>query len=243
MKVRLFTFLMLAGVIVAFSACKKEESEARYLSYATVSDGSNKVLISDGDVQRLYVSENASGFNDWTNGKRLIVDYTVIREHESASMIKSYYVRLNNVYSILTKNPIKKSFLNTTAREDSIGHDPINIRECWFANDYLNIDFTIYRNNPNIKHFVNLVVDDSKTTATDVYVELRHNAYSDFPNIGVWGNVSFKISDYIVPPNNSVLFHLSRTTYNGEQKTDTMTYRSGLIALAPAAKFTRSLLQ
>ncbi len=235
--------MMLAILVVSFSACKKEESEARYLAYATVTDGSNNVLISDGDAQRLYVAENATGLADWTNGKRVIIDYTIIREDASASLVKSYYVRLNSVYSILTKNPVKKSFLSSTAREDSIGHDPINIRDYWFANDYLNVDFSIYRNNPNTKHFINLVLDDSKSTTDDVYLELRHNAYFDLQSIGSWGNVSFKVSDLVVSPKTSVKLHLSRLTYDGVVKTDTMTYTKTPIAFAPAVKYPRSLIQ
>lgn len=243
MKSSFFTFIILCIVLFSFSACKEDEGEARFLAYATVTDGPNKVLISDGEVQRLFVVENASEMSNWTTGKRVIVDYTIIREHESASMLKSYYVRLNSVYDVLTKTVVKKSFLNTTAREDSIGHDPINIRNYWFANDYLNIDFMLYRNNPGVKHFVNLVVDDSKSTADDVYLELRHNAYFDLQTISTWGNVSFKVADLVVPPKTSVKLHLSRFTYDGAVKTDTLNYTLGVTYLAPVARSSRLFIQ
>jgi hypothetical protein len=140
----------------------------------------------------------------------------------------------------LTKNPVKKSFLSTTAREDSIGHDPINLRDVWFANVYMNINFGLYRNNPGVRHFINLVVDDSKSTADDVYVELRHNAYFDLQSISTAGNVSFKISDFVVPPKTTVKIHLSRLTYNGTVATDTISYNSASNILLSPKTFLRS---
>lgn len=237
-------FLLLAGwMILSLTSCNKEAEEDRILAYATITDATNKILVTDVEGERLYVEQNATGITTWTNGARLVVDYTRIRVHENASMLKSYYVRINGVYPILTKSTIRKSFLNTTAREDSIGHDPINLRDVWFANDYINVNFGIYRNNPGIIHLINLVIDDSKSTSDMVYAELRHNAYFDLQSVGTFGNVSFKISDYVVPPKTSVKIVLSRLTYSGALKSDTLTYNSGSAALAPVVHFTRSLIQ
>lgn len=229
MKNRVFFALIVSLILCTFSACKEEERDNRHLAYATIINATDKALTTDVDGELLYVQENESGFTDWTVGKRLIVDYSIVTDRNVTSTPKSYNVKLNCVYTILTKNPVKKSFLNTTLRDDSIGHDPINVRSVWFANSYLNIDFGIYRNDPGIRHFINLVKDDSKSTSDDVFVELRHNAYHDLQSIGSWGNVSFNISDFVMPPKSSVKIHLSRLTYTGEVKTDTLTYNTGII--------------
>lgn len=229
MKNRVHFALIISLTLFILASCKEEERDNRHLAYATIINGTDKVLVTDVNGQNLYVAENQSGFTDWSNGKRVIVDYSIVDEHGDFNATKSYNIRLNSVYTILTKLPVNKSFLNTTQRDDSIGHDPINLRSVWFANVYLNIDFGIYRNDPGIRHFINLVKDDSKSTSDDVYVELRHNAYHDLQSIGSWGNVSFNVSDFVVPPKSSVKIHLSRLTYTGEVKTDTLTYNSAII--------------
>ena len=244
MKSKFLTIMVLTIVVVSFSACEKDrENENRDLSYATITDSANKVLTTDVDGVRLNVEENASVVGDWTVGRRVIIDYTKVREDANASVYKVIYIKVNGIYSILTKNPIKLSFLNSTTRVDSIGHDPINLHDVWFANSYININFGLYRNDPGVRHFINLVVDDSKTTSDDAYIELRHNAYFDLQSVSTWGNVSFKISDLIVSPKTSIKLHLSRLTYSGEVKTDTITYNANVSSIAPLASFTRSLVQ
>ncbi|MDD2797496.1 MAG: NigD-like C-terminal domain-containing protein [Bacteroidales bacterium] len=243
MKTRYILFSILLLAVFALSSCQKEdESSSRFLAYATISDAANHVLMTDIDAERLYVEENSNIVGEWVDGRRVIVDYTVLRQHENASILKSYYVKVNSTYSILTKNPVKKSFLSSPVREDSIGHDPINIHDVWFAGNYMNINFALWRDDPGVTHFINLVIDDSKTTSDDVYAELRHNAFADAKLISAWGNVSFKVSDYLVSPKSSFKIHLSRQTYSGEFKTDTITYNSGLSLMKPVV-LSRSLVQ
>ena len=233
MKRSFLVISMIVLVVVGFLSCNKEDNEERYLSYATINDATNKVLKTDYSSSILYVEEGIENVPQWVAGKRLVIDYTILRAHESASMLKTYYVKINGVYDVLTKMPVKQSFLDSKARVDSIGHDPINLEDIWFTTNYLNINFSLYRNNPSVKHFINLVVDDTKTTADDVFVELRHNAYFDLQSYYRLGNVSFDVSSFVVAPKTSVKIHLSRLTYSGEMKTDTMTYKLSVLA-APA---------
>jgi hypothetical protein len=241
MKKTHLLFSIVAILTLSFSSCKNDDkNEARYISYATITDGANKVIVTDNESITLYVEQNSGVVAEWKDGKRLVVDCTVLRKLDNATTGKVYYVKVNQVYDVLTKYPVMQSFLNTKERDDSIGHDSINLHEIWFANAYLNMNFGIYRSDPGIKHFINLVVDDSKSTPNDVYAELRHKAYSDLRSVYSLGNISFNVSGLVVSPKTSVRIHLSRKTYSGEMKTDTVTYEVGVAKMASEAAIVRS---
>ena len=91
----------------------------------------------------------------------------------------NYYVRLYGLDDVLTKVPVKQSFIheNEGVRQDSIGNDPINVQEAWFGGRYLNVEFRIpVKDGSKEKHFINLVQDDVVAHHDTVYVTLRHNA-------------------------------------------------------------------
>lgn len=95
---------------------------------------------------------------------------------------------------LLTKMPVYLSEL-TPDEIDSLGTDPIDIENAWFgAGEYLNIEFIIFVNDPQKAHFLNLVVDEEKSTPEEVFVTLRHNAFKDETRQKGWGRVSFDIA-------------------------------------------------
>lgn len=222
------TFMAILGL--SFTSCSKDDNESRYLSYTTVYDAVAKTLMLDSDSSLLVAEEGSEilGSVNWVDRKRLILDYTVLRTQVNGSK-STHYVKINNYYSVLTKAPRYKSLLTTEAN-DSIGTDPINLYGVWFANDYMNINFGIYRNNPYITHYINLVIDDTKTTGDEIYAELRHNAYADFTYRFVQGNVSFDMQKLLTPPRANVKIYLTRKTYTSGVKTDTLTYTGGNVS-------------
>lgn len=230
MKRNAFIITLLAIVGFSFISCNKDDNESRYLSYTTVNDAVAKTLILDSDSSMLVAEEGSEvlGSGNWVDRKRLILDYTVLRSVVNGSKT-THYVRINNYYSVLTKAPRYKSLLSTAAN-DSIGSDPINLYGVWFANNYMNINFGIYRNSPAITHYINLVIDDTKTTQDEIYAELRHNAYADFTYRFVQGNVSFDMMKLLTPPRANVKIYLTRKTYSSGVKTDTLTYTVGSIS-------------
>lgn len=238
MKKSVLLFSLITSIGLGFSSCNNSDDESRYLSYTTVNDATAKTLILDADSSILVAEQGSEilGTSNWTDRKRLILDYTVLRSDESR---KTRYVKINNYYSVLTKNPIKLSTLNTQELRDSIGYDPVNLQGAWFASGYLNINFVLYRQSPTLKHMINLVVDDSKTTADEIFVELKHNAFRDFQSYPAQGNASFDLKDYLTTPKASVKVYLSRNTYgpSGTYKTDTLTYTGG------ASIATKSVIQ
>ncbi len=232
MKSLFFTTAAICLAMVAFTSCRDEKTEERYMAYSTAITTD---LIQSDEGGLLYVQENKSGAT-WVSGERLIVDYTRLSDRGTTAE-KAYNVRINQAYKVLTKSLVPLSFLNTQARVDSIGSDPIDIVDLWFAGKYMNINFIIFRNNPSLKHFVNLVVNDTLSTASNLYVELRHNAYYDMTSFRTVGNASFDISGYLpqtLMPQ-ALKVHISRRSYNGSMLTDTVTYNynSGLVLKSP----------
>ena len=144
----------------------------------------------------------------------------------------NYYIRLYGVDDVLTKVPVKQSFINEDeeVRQDSIGNDPINVREAWFGGRYLNVEFRIpVKDGSKEKHFINLVQDDVGTHNDTVYVTLRHNAYGEKPDTGndrgnySWGRgrVSFDLTSIVPEGQTSVPVKLLWTEY-GKNTSETV---------------------
>ncbi len=126
---------------------------------------------------------------------------------------------------LLTKNPVFSSALSPH-QQDSIGHDPIEIVDIWFGGEkYLNINFAIYRNVPNLLHFINLVVDDDASSFDRKVLQFRHNAYNDYLVRLVPGRVSFDISSLLAEELDSVKLVVTWQTYGNGIRKDSGYYK------------------
>ena len=80
---------------------------------------------------------------------------------------------------------------------------------------YLNIEFIIFVNDPQKAHFLNLVVDEEKSTPEEVFVTLRHNAFKDETRQKGWGRVSFDIAGLVPAGKDQIKVTLQWTGYSG----------------------------
>jgi len=225
----------LCFAILFLNSCRDEKPEDRYVAYSTALSAD---LIQSDEGTLLYVQENKSEAT-WVANERLIVDYTRLSDRATTGQ-NALNVRVNQAYKVLTKSLVPLTFLNTQTRIDSIGRDPIDIVDLWFAGKYMNINFYVYRNDPNQKHFINLVVNDTLSTVSNLYVELRHNAYYDMTSFKTVGNASFDISGYLpqtLMPQ-ALKVHITRRSYSGVMLTDTVTYnyQGGVVLKSPSVK-------
>lgn len=257
------TVLMSFALAAVLGACKDNDEYyyvtpgGGWLSYGNLekidNGGYSKYAIRRDDGSRLILTDGI-GINssEASEDMRVYAYYSILgseRDELGLEGHMNYYIRLFGIDDVLTKTPVKQSFINANeeVRLDSIGNDPINVSEAWFGGKYLNVEFYIpVKENSSTSHFINLVQEDVVAHGDTVYVTLRHNAYDDKPAAGenpngksfdwVWGNVSFDLTSLIPEGKTSVPVKLIWTAYK-ENSSDTKTLEdSGLFTLDAQTK-------
>jgi hypothetical protein len=153
------------------------------------------------------------------NGKRVLVNFEILSDKEANKNI--YEVSVNGFYNLLSKPVVRESFIlqDEQARRDSIGNDPFNDVFAWFGGDYINIDFEVFHSNySDVKHMINLIYDDTRSSSDTLYLTLRHNAYGELPHQGNFmylgkGKCSFKLADLLPAGVTSKTIKLNWTEY------------------------------
>lgn len=191
---------------------------------------------------------------DFKEGSRVYARYSVIgsvRDAEGLEGYMNYYIRLYGYQDVLTKQPVKQSFIdgNEAHRQDSIGDDPLCVVGAWFGGKFLNVEFVVpVKENSQERHFINVVMDDVTFHNDTVYLTLRHNAYQDRPLAGediwgkryVWntGNVSFDLTSVLPDNATSVPVKLLWKEYKKNSTEIEQMSDSGLFTIVPwAVKF------
>ena len=109
-----------------------------------------------------------------------------------------YNAVLMHVEDILTKD----IYCMPAEKEDSIGHDRINMTHQWIAGGCLNLQYQLLHGTDNTqKHMLNLVVNQAAADNVDdgiLTLELRHNAFEDEQTVLSNGIVSFRL-DAVAP--------------------------------------------
>ena len=221
----LFLFA-LSGLVL--SSCLKDETGwgTYYVNYGIIQGTSSNFSIVTDEGEVLHVVENKDPGFEIADGKRVVVNYSVLATNED-----SKDVRINELVDLLTKLPVLSSSLSST-QQDSIGFNPIEVTDVWFGGaKYLNINFMVYRANANIKHFINLVVNENESTIDRKVVQLRHNAYDDPWVTQSYGRVSFDVSSLLPAGMDSIKLVLKWHTYGDDIKCDSGYYKPGFQAV------------
>lgn len=135
-----------------------------------------------------------------------------------------HLVKVNDMVEILTKG----IFDLTPEKADSIGNDPIRIKDYWFTDDYLTIRFA-YSGGATI-HYINLVRDVNNPENEDglPVLEFRHNRNDDPYHYLMHGTVSFNLASLKDEAATSVDFVLKATDFDGHEPfEETLTYTYG----------------
>ena len=239
MRNKTWKFALICSLIVmAFTACDDDDEYyyvgggSSWISYGNLEKIDNgtrsKFAIRRDDGSRLIVTEGLPiHFDEATDDLRVYANYSIVGSERDETGLEgrmNYYIRLYRLRDVLTKDPVKQSFINEDEeqRQDSIGNDPINVREAWFGGRYLNVEFNIpVTSDSKVQHFINLVQDDVVAHNDTVYVTLRHNAYGEKPDTGndrgnyFWarGQVSFDLTSIVPEGQKSVPVKLIWTEY------------------------------
>lgn len=206
--------IAIVGAALLFPGCDHDECgyslNRVWVTTATIdtAQASPFVIITDGG-DRLFPSASAVPWFRVRDGQRVWVSYTIL---DDAHGNIDYLVRVNDLSEILTKGILTL----TPANADSIGHDPVIIRDYWFTGDYLTIRF-LYGGG-GVIHYINLVQDVNNPVNENgiPILEFRHNRNNDPYNFRMRGTVSFNLTSLRVDGVNSVEFVLRARNFEGE---------------------------
>lgn len=214
-------FGMLAGIMVMLTSCLDDDDDMYSLGKFWVQLGivekqgsdSYTVTLDDGSVIYPVVGNYYGTRLD--DEERVLVNFTILSDKLVSDTLNEYYVKINSVDKIL-----KKGILDIIPSiEDSIGNDPVIMRDIWLSkNQLLNVQIKYYGNYK--VHFINLVKQPGNLTADmqPILLELRHNENNDPRDYSRTGIVTFDLSAIQIPGVDSVRFKVESEDYSG--KTD-----------------------
>lgn len=208
--------LIVVGFVLSFlPGCDLDDDEDFYLDNAWVGFGlvqkegseSMTILMDDGEV--LYPLGGT--WSELKDNDRVLTNFTILGNRDNEDHDEQYFVRINAIRKILYKGIIEI----TPAIEDSIGNDPIKVKDCWIKKNLLNFDLKYYGGEK--VHFINLVKQPGVAPANGpILLELRHNNNDDKQNYSLSGVVTFDLSSLKVSGKDSVQIKVVAKDFNNQ---------------------------
>lgn len=203
MKISKLLGLSLAGILAlspVLESCdwNNDDDQANSMALVTVKVNTDKTIWGLTDENdKIYFNPSSGIITSYkaTDGQRAIIYFNALSEKISGY---DYNADVRGIQDILTKE-IKKV---TTAAQDTLGDDAVNIVKAWIGGGYLNVQLNFYTSG-TVTHVIN--VEDNQLNASaeekdDNYVnlELRHNKNKDPYDRGTLATayVCFKLGDY-----------------------------------------------
>lgn len=171
MKNTIRQIISIATVIVALCAASCQKDDTLYYGNFTMGNVVDGKFVSDQGNTFNVVEQLCGGQLDTM--KRAIMVCDVLKETEGKE--NEYDIRLTQLSSVLTKDPIATS---DAVGEDLMAADPIHLEKIWYSGGYLNLYITVpFDKTLDKKHLINLIYNTEEDGS--LTLELRHNAYSD----------------------------------------------------------------
>lgn len=216
-----FVFGIFVGFLFLFVGCNDDDSYSLndiWLGFGVIqkSDAASpsespNIIMDNKDVLVPIASNYPAGWlSKFDNGERVLVNYTILDEDINSSLPR-YFVKVNSIEDVLMKGVMDITPVN----EDSIGNDPIIVKNYWMTDSLLNFKLEYW--GYNSIHFLNLVkhpdaiVEDNQP----VELELRHNANNDDESIPFTAYVSFSLNSLRIESRDSIRFSFTSTDYDG----------------------------
>jgi hypothetical protein len=223
-------FGLLIGLMVVATGCLDEEGYSvndMWVGFGMVEQVNSdplqyKINMDNGDVLVPVASGFAyqwyyAGSDDHDSrlktGDRILVNYTILDDEvNDAGEVDRYFVKINGVEKVLLKGILDI----TEENQDSIGNDPIIVKDVWMTDSLLNFELKYWGR--YMVHFINLVKEPGELTADDqpIELELRHNDNGDVEDIPYAAYVSFNLDALKIEGLNSVQFRVTGTDYEGD---------------------------
>lgn len=213
--------LTLAVSLVSCSDGNGYSLDKFWVSTATVTElGNDAFYFTLDNGTTLWVAASATNYKP--KSKRVVINYTILSDQIADY---DHSIRLNGYLAdILIKDVIYIS-PDDTAKQDSIGNDPIKIISILEGGGYLNIKFK-YNIGGGHPHLLNLVSSSPDLSVNDdlVKLELRHNQNNDSEYRPAEGYINFNIAPYRVSGRDRVNFEISVKDFSGETKVYAIEY-------------------
>ena len=242
---RILKIQLLFGLLAmaALSSCNKDDGYPmlNYISFG-VAEGDSpdyNSLLDNGS--RLYISYNSVPGVSIEDGQRLMLNYTILGDagiNPSGKM--DYYIRLNGLRGILCKDMLTQTEIeddDTGELEESLGSDPINLEDLWFAGGFLNIYFNILTGSSQEPHTLNLVWNDLVVSGDTAFLQLRHNAHGDGRIRSSYGYASFPCGNLFPVGVTERSFKLTWTDYQDNPRHIKGTIKRSANSSEPQAAF------
>jgi hypothetical protein len=167
-----------------------------------------EITMDDGEV--LFPLSNDYAWHDLKNNDRVLVNFTILGNKKTENHDEHYYVKINSIRKILFKGIIDI----TPAIEDSIGNDPITVKDKWIKGDLLNFELKYYGGSKI--HYINLVKQPGAINLDNgpVILEIRHNSKDDNEAIPLSAIVTFDLSSLKVQGKTSTPFKVIAKGFN-----------------------------
>jgi len=216
--ISLFSLLI---VVLFFSSCDKQDDNYSIgdfiVSFGIVekspesTDGTYLIRLDNGDS---FVTVTPSlNIHDIDAGQRVFVNFAPFEDKVNTDNTKTIYGKINLIQSILYKDVLQLSEVNS----DSIGKDPIIVRESWITGDsILTVGFSYYTSGS--VHKINLA-DNAEGNGIEkpLILEFRHNANGDKLMYRAAGYASFRLNNFRIAGQHKVDFYLRYTDYEGKR--------------------------
>ncbi len=241
MKKKLFFITAVLIGILGFISCDDDDVYSLgdfWLTTGTINKSGESCYVTTDGGSKLWPSASNVDLSVLEEGTRVLVNYTVLDDATDNEMY-DYYVRINDLSTILTKPYFEFTESTTQSVIDSIGEDPVIIANTWFTNDYLNVEFE-YDGGSTI-HYINLVYNhaEPETNEGEIILELKHNRNKDLHTFKQWGIASFDLSGLKKEDVDSVQLFIRSKGYTGQYGYNkVLTYKYGdLLKLHSTTKF------
>jgi hypothetical protein len=228
MKKVIFGFLI--GLMLVATGCLDDEGYSvsdMWVGFGMVEQVNSdpleyKIIMDNGDVLVPIASGYAypwyyAGNNDHESrlktGDRILVNYTILDDGvNDDGEVDRYFVKINGVEKVLLKGVLDI----TAENQDSIGNDPIIVKDVWMTDSLLNFELKYWGR--YMVHYINLVKEPGEPTADDqpIELELRHNDNGDVEDIPYAAYVSFDLEALKIEGLSSVKFRVTGKDYEGE---------------------------
>ena len=199
----LFKIATLLLLIVSLFSCLKSNDVysnlERTAAYGTViGDNQDARILLDDENTILNIVSYATIPIQLKNGNRVFIIFALADKDNvpAPNTSSEYNVVVFDIKNILTKDYLIQTDL-TEEQDAELGADRADISNAWVSADYLNLIFYIQIADTGVSHFVNLVLDEARSTNTKKHFIFRHNAHQDIGPIQSFGRVSFNIKDII----------------------------------------------
>ena len=227
-----FLTLIIPTVIVLgviFTSCLKDDDHYSIgdfiVTFGTIEKKSTAVndyvIHLDHGDKVVPVASSVPSF-DIKNNQRVLVNFNPLSDEKLTDSTVTYFAKIEGLRDILFKD-IKKY---TDVADDSMGHDPIIIKDAWISKTggILTIDMKYYTQGS--VHYINLI-DNGEANGVDkpFVLELRHNARGDRKDYPAAGYVSFRLDYMKLAGKNETKFFVRYTDYDDRRIDLPFTYK------------------